>query len=53
MRLQDVQKKNDSAKIVVSGRISLEDKKYIEKNKINVGLLIREAIKEINEERRS
>lgn len=47
MRLQDVQKKENSAKIVVSGRVNLEDKKFIEENKVNVGLLIREAIKEI------
>ena len=50
MKLQDVQRKKNGAKIIVSGRVSPEDKEYIEKNKINVGLLIRLAIKEIKNE---
>lgn len=48
MKINDVQK-NKEKTVNVSGRVRYETKKFIKDNKIVVGKLIEEAVKELKE----
>jgi len=48
MELKDIQKKE--LDIVITARVSEEDKKFIEKKNINVGLLIRNSLAKLRED---
>jgi len=56
MKIEDVQKikkkKGNSEKYSTSVIISLEDKKFVDENSINLSLLLRTAIKELKESKK-
>jgi len=47
MKLSDIQKKAKNNTCLVTARISIENKSYIKKNKINLAKLIDVAIQEL------
>jgi len=50
MKIKDVQKQKLLNQIITI-RIAKEDKKFIEENKINVGLIVRKIVKNLREKK--